>query len=68
MFLLYLKLSENPMQNPFFRKKFSYPANISDDLFSHLHLNFYLHNWIIGRPPAGCPDRHTPGASSVRQC
>ena len=52
---------------PFCRKNVAYPANFSEELFfSHLqlHLNFYLHNWIIGRLPAGCTLR-TP---SARHC
>ena len=54
---------------------FTYPAENSDDIFSffsHLHLNLYLPNWIIGWPfLAGCPGllhpRH-PGCPLYAYC
>jgi len=40
--------------------------------FSHLHLNFYLHNWIIGCPRLDVRGRRTSGTGgwghSARRC
>lgn len=47
---------------------FAYLAENSDDLFSHLDLNFYLHNCIIGCPWLDPRGHCTPRTPTARHC